>query len=120
MPRSVIVVTGTERRYLLVNDDTYQRRVMFEEVNPNMPGQQFFQTIFFFSTNVMYLVTLSNAGQPAACTKNTIPFPYRPVRAMFTLGFLRVLLTSGRLGEVPNPHQRGVLGLRGPGLARHR
>ena len=65
---------------MLVNDDTYQRRVMFEEINPNMPGQQFYQFIFFFSTNTMYQITMSNAGQPAACTKNTIPFPYRPVR----------------------------------------
>ena len=42
---------------MLVNDDVYQRRVEFEEVNVRQPGQTFYQFIYLFGSNTMYQVT---------------------------------------------------------------
>ncbi len=38
-----LTLAGTARRFMLIEDAVYERRVQFEEVNPNMPGQQFYQ-----------------------------------------------------------------------------
>lgn len=72
---------GTARRFMLVEDAVYKRRVQFEEINANMPGQQFYQFIFLFQTNTVYKIALTSAGKASSCTKSTIPFPYSRVRA---------------------------------------